>query len=111
MEILFKTATLRKQCTVSRIMIKKWGQRRSELVGRRLDDLEAAPTLATMHDLPGRCHGLKGNRAGELAILLDGPFRLVFEPAEEPTPEAKGGGLDWERVTAIRILSVENYHD
>jgi proteic killer suppression protein len=111
MEIAFRSKSLRKRCTDGKIGIKKWGQRRAQLVGRRLDDLEAAPTLATMRDLPGRCHELKGDHAGELAISLDGPFRLVFEPTEEPAPEAKGGGLDWERVTAIRILGVENYHD
>lgn len=110
MEILFKTATLHKQCTISRTMIKKWGQRRSELIRRRLDDLDAVQTLGVMRALPGHCHELKGDRSGQLAVSLDGAYRLVFEPADEPRPTAKGGGLDWERVSAIRILSVEDYH-
>lgn len=91
-------------------MIKKWGQRRSELIRRRLDDLDAVPALGAMRALPGHCHELKGDRSGQLAVSLDGPYRLVFEPADEPPPTTKGGGLDWERVAAIRILSVEDYH-
>jgi proteic killer suppression protein len=111
MEITFKNKSLRRRCTDSKAGIKKWGQRRDELVRRRLDDLEAAPALSTMRSLPGKCHELKGDRSGELAVRLDGSYRLVFEPAEDPVPESKGGGLDWERVTAIRIIGVENYHD
>ena len=37
---------------------------------------------------------------------------MVFEPADDPVPEKKDGGLDGERVTAIRILELsEDYHD
>jgi plasmid maintenance system killer protein len=111
MEITFKNESLRKRCTGTKAGIKKWGQRNAELLRRRLDDLEASPALSTMRHLPGKCHELKGDRAGELAVSLDGPYRLIFVPAESPPPEAKGGGLDWERVVAIEILGVENYHD
>lgn len=63
-----------------------------------------------MRTLPGRCHELTGDRKGELAVDLRGPYRLVFEPADNPPPVKEDGGLDWRRVTAVRILEVEDYH-
>jgi proteic killer suppression protein len=69
--------------------------------------------LAVMRTLPqASCHELRGNRAGQLAVKLDKGFRMVFEVANEPTPEKPDGGLDWTQVTAIRILQLaEDYHD
>ena len=63
-----------------------------------------------MRTLPGRCHELTGDRKGTLSIDLDGPYRLIFEPAENPPPVKTDGGLAWELVTAIRILEVEDTH-
>lgn len=61
--------------------------------------------------LPGRCHELKGNRMGCLAVALQGGFRLVFRPEADPPPRKDDGGLDWRSVTSIRVVSVEDYHD
>lgn len=41
---------------------------------------------------------------------LDGPYRLIFEPADDPVPTKDDGGLDWSRVTTIRALGVEDTH-
>ena len=57
-----------------------------------------------------RCHELKGNREGKLAVNLGHPYRLIFEPANNPIPRKPDGGLDWTGVTAIRVLTVEDYH-
>jgi proteic killer suppression protein len=46
-----------------------------------------------------------------LAVYLDGPWRLIFEPANDPVPKKPDGGLDWTQVTVIRILEVRDYHD
>jgi proteic killer suppression protein len=63
-----------------------------------------------MKTLPGRCHELTADRKGQLAIDLDGPYRLIFEPANEPLPIDDSGSLDWSCVTIIRILLIEDYH-
>jgi proteic killer suppression protein len=47
-----------------------------------------------MRSLPGRCHELHGDRAGELSLDLDHPYRLLFRPTADPGP-GSGGGLDW----------------
>ena len=91
----------------------KGNPRRSSLIRARLDELADADNLAVMRFLPqAYCHELKGNRAGQLAVKLDKGYRMVFEPADNPVPKKKDGGLDWTRVTAIRILELsEDYHD
>jgi len=59
---------------------------------------------------PDRCHELSGGRAGQFAVDLTHPYRLVFEPPEMPVPKKTDGGIDLVAVTKIRILSVEDYH-
>jgi plasmid maintenance system killer protein len=86
------------------------GHRQAQVLRRRLDDLRAAPTLATMRALPGRCHELTGNRAGQISLDLVHPMRLIFEPADDPPSIKPDGGLDWKGNRAVRILSVEDTH-
>lgn len=111
MDILFATKRLRVQCTGERELTRTWGPERARRLRRRLDDLRAAGNLEVMRTLPGRCHELTGNRKGQLSIDLDGPYRLIFEPADDPPPTMKSGGLDWQRVTASSILAVEDTHE
>ena len=63
-----------------------------------------------MRLLPGRCHELTGDRAGQLALDLDHPYRLIFMPFHDPIPTKADGGLDWTAVTAVVIVGVEDYH-
>lgn len=60
-----------------------------------MDDLVAALTLEEFRNLPGRCHELHSDRAGQLSLDLDGPYRLIFEPADDPIPTKPDGGLEW----------------
>lgn len=81
---------------------------------RRIQELRAAQSLGDLwppYSGPGRCHELRGNRADQLCLDLDLPYRLIFEPAHEPKPQRPDGGLDWSRVTCVRILGVEDTHD
>jgi len=72
----------------------------------------AATTLEDIKRLPGpRCHELKGNRAGQLSVDLDHPYRLIFIPANAPLPEKPDGGLDWNQITAIEITGIEDTHE
>ena len=93
-----------------RALSKAYGPEMAKRIRRRLDDLAAADTLQTMRSLPGRCHELEGNRKGELAIDLVHPRRLIFAPDHVPLPSKPDGGLDWTKVTAIRVIEVVDYH-
>ena len=77
----------------------------------RIAVLKAAPCLADVPVIkPDRMHELSGSRKGSFAVDLKHPFRMVFEPAEEPLPKKEDGGIDLDKVISIRILSVEDYH-
>jgi len=111
MDILFKTDKLAKRCNNTGLRLKECGEQRAKLIGRRLDQLHAAVVLQDLWNAPGRCHELKEDRDGELTLDLDGPYRLVFEVADDPVPRKADGGLDWTGVTAVRILGMENTHE
>lgn len=75
-----------------------------------MDDLRAAVCLDDMRHLAGRCHELKGERRGHLALELHEGWRLVFKPAEDPPPLKEDGGLDWRQVLAIHVVDIVDYH-
>ncbi len=111
MDIFFQDQKLAKVCSSESLLIRKYGPVCARLIRRRLDEFRAAENLEVLRFLPKlRCHELKGNREGTLAVDLDHPYRLIFEPANDPTPRKPDSGLDWQQVTAIRVLSVEDYH-
>ncbi len=110
MDIVFRDARLRKTCNERTRAVRRFGPDCAKILMRRLDDLRAAEALADMRDVPGRCHELRADRAGQLALDLRHPKRLVFEPANDPVPRTPGGNLDWGRVTALTILEVVDYH-
>ena len=111
MDIEFEDDTLGKLCNDDRQLINRLNRQRAKLIRRRPDDLAAAPTLSVMRTLPGRCHELKGNRANQISLDLDGPNRLIFRPAHSPLPLKPDGGLDWNLVTAVAIVEVTDTHD
>ncbi len=111
MELTFADDKLEKKYNSQKLLQQDYGPERAERVGRRLGNLRDAPTLEAMRNLPGRCHELKNNLDERLAIDVDGPYRLLFEVANDPIPRKPDGGLDWSRVTGIRILGITNYHE
>lgn len=110
MDIVFLDARDAAKFNSLKELSRSYGAENARRILRRLDDLRAAANLETMRTLPGRCHELKHDRAGQLAIDVRHPYRLIFEPANEPVPRKADGGLDWVGVTSIRILEVEDYH-
>lgn len=111
MVILFKTAKLEKECNNENLLVKRFGALRAKLLKRRLNELQAATSLDVLRSLPqSRGHELKGNRKGQLSVDLDHPYRLIFEPADNPIPKKSDGGLDWNKVTKVRIIGVEDTH-
>jgi proteic killer suppression protein len=110
MIIYFATTKLRKICSEHARIVKEWGRVRAKKVQLRLDELNAAEVLEDLRNAPGGLHELKGDRRGQLALDLDGPYRLILMSADNPVPEREDGGLDWDRVRAVTILKVEDYH-
>ncbi len=96
--------------STQRVLQAEWGQEGSKKVTLRLQQLAAAPTLAEMRNLPGRCHELTGGGAGSLAVDVHKGFRLVFRPTDDPPPRKPDGGLDWTAVDSITVTEIVDYH-
>lgn len=110
MNITFDDRKLEKECNDLSRLTRRYGDGRAKLIRRRLDELRAAETLEDLRFLPGpRCHELTGNRAGQLSVDLDHPYRLLFVPVE-PVPTKPDGGLNWSQVTSIVVMGVEDTH-
>lgn len=89
---------------------RTYGAEQAKRIRLRLNDLDAAETLEVMRTVGGQCHELTGDRTGQLAVHLNGNYRLIFEPADDPPAVKKDGGIAWPSVRAIRILEVVDYH-
>jgi len=111
LDIVFDSDKFRKECNNFNLLKKRYGLQRAKKIVLRLNALQAANVLEDLRYAPGRCHELKGSRAGQLSLDLDGPYRLIFVPADDPIPRKADGGLDWKQVAAVMIIRVEDTHE
>jgi proteic killer suppression protein len=95
MKITFSTKKIEKLANDHRQCQKVFGYVRAKLFTKRLLDLQNAETLEDVRFLPGNYHELVGNRKGQWSCDLDQPYRLIFEPHENPVPEDKTGRFLW----------------
>lgn len=110
MQISYKTRKLEKSVENAKAIVKNYGTR-AKLVKQRLEELKAAPNLSDFRKMPQtNCHELKGDRKGQLAIDISANHRIIFVPDNEQTNK-EDGGLDWSKITKIRIIAIgEDYH-
>lgn len=111
MEVSFASRKLQKVCESEKELRRAYGRDCARKVMSRLSDLRAAATLEEMRNLPGRCHELAGERAGQLGIDLAGGRRLVIAPAGGWPKEKKGGAHIWREIDAVQVLEIVDYHD
>jgi proteic killer suppression protein len=104
----FADPKLGELCASDKKARRRWPE--WERLKRRLASLRSANTLADMTGVPGHCHALTADRAGQFALDLWAAYRLIFEPADNPLPRLPDGGLDRSQVRRVRILEVVNYH-
>ena len=118
MEIIFGDSKLQKLCEQQAVAQKQLGQvcarkLRSAppvpLGQSRLADLTAAGSVREL--VAGRPHPLKGDRAGQFTVDLEGAKRLVFKPANDPISCNEDGSIDWSKVTHVCIVFIGDYHD
>lgn len=110
MDISFSDRTLKKVVNDDRKLIKKYGQKRANLIRRRLDSLHAAETLEDVRHVPGRFHELTGDRKGQWACDLDQPYRLIFVPHEDPIPTDEDGKYIWIEIKGVDVTEITDYH-
>ena len=110
MKIQFNNKRLKEYANEDRKGVKKLGPKRHKKYKTRLDQLRATKTLEDVRHLPGRFHELKGDRKGQWACDLDHPFRLIFQPQEDPIPTDKDGKYLWIEILGVEIMEIEDYH-
>lgn len=111
MDILFTSKNLEQLCHDDKLATRTHGAPSAKKLRARLDDLNAAANLSYMQKLPGRFHGLTGDRDGQYSLDLHGGCRLVLEPADKPLPVRQDGSLDLSKVTIIQVVYVGDYHE
>jgi len=111
MHITFKSQKLAKTLSSEKTLKRQFKADHAAFIKRRMMVLKAAPTLASVSYLPPeRRHQLKGPSKIRFAVDLKHPYRVVFEPNHNPLPLRENGGLDLEKITAITIVAIEDYH-
>lgn len=110
MQVSYRDSKLRKLCENNREAVRRLGADSAKKLQSRHSDIEAAENVQEIPPL-GNPHPLVGDRQGQYSIGLAGGQRLVFEPDQTPVPERQDGGIDWARVTAVRIVFIGDYHD
>ncbi|TDB39280.1 MAG: killer suppression protein [Deltaproteobacteria bacterium] len=111
MRIFFRTRKLQKTCSENSESRKQLGAKCGRKLQQRMMELKAAQTLTDISRLPpARCHALTGDRAGQFSVDLEHPYRLLFIVADNPYPEQKCGGVDWDGVTEIEIIEIADTH-
>jgi len=110
MDVTYKNNKLRKYAEDEKFSVQKLGMTRSDIYLERIENLMAAQTLEDVRNLPGRYHELKGNRKGQWACDLDHPYRLIFEPHEDPIPTNEDGQYIWLEIKGVEILDIDDYH-
>lgn len=82
-----------------------------DVIINRMAVLQVASNLALVPTTrPERMHQLTENLKDQFAVDLVHPYRLIFKPNHDPLPRKDDGGIDRQRVEAITILDVIDYH-
>lgn len=110
MNITFANKKLEKLANNDWKMQKELGQVRAKVLRRRLAQLDDAATLEDVRDLPGNYHELRNDRKGQWACDLDQPYRLIFEPHEDPIPTNEDGQYVWLEIVGVEVIEIINYH-
>lgn len=59
---------------------------------------------------PDWCEQLTGDRDETFSVVLTRNWRLIFAVDHDPIPRRQDGGIDRQRVTAIRLVEIVDYH-
>jgi proteic killer suppression protein len=110
-EISFINTKLAKELADEKTIIRKYGPDNGRRICQRLADFMAAENLDTLRTLPQmRAHELAGDRAGQISVDVKHPHRLLLLPDHSEIPRKPDGGVDWKRVTKVKILGIIDTH-
>lgn len=98
MRVTYANKKIEKICTDSGTAIRKYGMNVAVKIKERVRQLEAAGSIEELVDNNiGRCHRLTGDRAGQYAMDLGHPMRLIL---------VKENDL----IITVMIIEIVDYH-
>lgn len=98
MQIKYDNKAIEKVCTNASYAKKKYGERISELIHQRIDEITAAESIEQMVKFGiGRCHPLHNKRKGQYAVDLVHPYRLVFRKIKDD-------------IKIVCVVEIVDYH-
>lgn len=110
MDISFANNHLKNCANEQRVRDAKLGKEQARLYKLRLDDMQSSENLEGLRNMPGRYHELSGNLKGKWACSLNGQYRLIFKPQENPIPTDENGCYIWSKIYGVKILEIKDYH-
>lgn len=90
--------------------VRTLGKKRADLLQKRLTQMCSVDTLEELRHAPGHFHELVEDRKGQWACDLDQPYRLIFQPRENPIPTDSNGKYIWIEIKEVELLEITNYH-
>lgn len=106
--LAFHSASLRTVCESERHAKDKFGEAVAEALKHRLADMSAATSVSDL--VAGRPREVPGNPSGQMALGLCNNHYIVFTANHTKNPRTETGGLDWKRVSRIKILRIGRDH-
>lgn len=98
MDITYKNNKLQKICTDASVARRVHGDKMARKIHQRIDQIQASDTIETLIQFNiGRCHPLIGDRAGQYAMDLVHPYRLIFE-------------INGTEIQIANITDITDYH-
>ncbi len=109
MNIDFENPKLGEVCNSLRKATRRFGAKRAKLLFRKLGQLKSVQRLSDLGRL-GKLKELRGDTQKSLRMKVDGGFRIMFRPTNDPLGLLPDGSLDWTKVTQIEITFVGDDH-
>jgi plasmid maintenance system killer protein len=109
LEIAFAKKSLRNLCESDTKAKRELGAKIAKLLRRRLADLRAATCVKDI--VAGRPREVGRGRHGRYAVELCDNSRIIFCANHITVPVVASGGVDWSKVSRVKILRIEGSHD
>lgn len=109
LELAFANKSLRQLCESEAKANRNLGVRMAEKLRRRLADLRAATCANDL--IAGNPYELDSTGSQQIAVNLCEGSRIVFCANHNTIPLLESGGVDWSKVSRIKILRIESDHD
>jgi plasmid maintenance system killer protein len=109
--ITFINKKLAKLLSTQKELMRTYGADNGKRIARRLQNIADASNLAQLAKLPQtRVHEMSGDRDEQISVDVRHPYRLFLAVDDEDTPRKEDGGLDWPRVTKVKVLGITDPH-